>query len=118
MSPVIVVKGENVDAVVGSPGGPTILTTVLQILLNRYEFGMDARAAVEAPRFHRQDRPPTLRHESGRLRASVRQQLRLLGQPLESVRSLGDVNAIFRGPQGEWIPIADPRHDGFARVAG
>ena len=46
MCPVIVVKNGKVDAVVGSPGGPTILTTVLQVLLHRYEFGMDPLTAV------------------------------------------------------------------------
>jgi gamma-glutamyltranspeptidase/glutathione hydrolase len=117
MCPVIVVKNGKVDAVVGSPGGPTILTTVLQVLLHRYEFGMDPLTAVAAPRFHRQDRPPTLKHEAGRLRGSVRRKLRSLGQPLQQVKGLGDVNAIFRGEEG-WIPVADPRHEGFARVAG
>ena len=117
MCPVIVVKNGKVDAVVGSPGGPTILTTVLQVLLHRYEFGMDPLTAVAAPRFHRQDRPPTLKHEAGRLRGSVRQKLRSLGQPLQQVKGLGDVNAIFRGEEG-WIPVAAPRHEGFARVAG
>ena len=115
MCPVIVVVDEKVDAVIGSPGGPTILTSVLQVLLNRYEFGMSALQAVAAPRFHRQDLPPTLRYEALRLSGTMRNHLRSLGQPLESRDFIGDVNAIFR-IKNRWQAIADPRWNGAAGV--
>jgi gamma-glutamyltranspeptidase/glutathione hydrolase len=115
MSPVIVVEDGKVDAVIGSPGGPTILTSVLQVLLNRYAFGMSAYHAVQAPRFHRQDLPPTLRYEVGRLNGSMRDALQSLGQPLESRGSIGDVNAIFR-VKDRWQAVADPRWSGGAGV--
>ncbi|MCH2101549.1 MAG: gamma-glutamyltransferase [Planctomycetes bacterium] len=116
MSPVIVVKNGKVDSVIGSPGGPTILTTVLQVLLNRYTFEMAPEDAVAAPRFHRQDRPPTLRYEAGRLGRPTLQALQALGQPLAEIRSLGDVNAIFRDGS-EWVAVADSRRGGLGQVA-
>lgn len=117
MSPVIVVRDGQVDAIIGSPGGPTILTTVLQVLLHRYVFGMTPEEAVAAPRFHRQDRPPTLRHEANRFSLPTRRALQALGQPLGEVRALGDVNAIFRDGD-EWAAVSDPRRGGLGQVVG
>ncbi len=117
MSPVLVLRDGAVDAVFGSPGGPTILTTVLQVLLNRYVFGLDPQAAVRAPRFHRQDLPPVLRFEAGRLDRHANQALDEWGQPLSRTPSIGDVNAIFRDLEaGEWRAVADPRRSGLGLV--
>ncbi len=115
MCPVIVVADGKVDSVVGSPGGPTILTSVMQVLLNRYVFGMSAARAVAAPRFHRQDLPPALRYESLRLDEAMRNELRSVGLPIESRGKSGDVNAIFR-VDGFWKAVADPRWNGDAGV--
>ena len=116
MSPVIVLRNGQVDAVIGSPGGPKILTSVLQVLLNRYVFEMSPEDAVAAPRFHRQDRPPTLHYEPGRLGRPNLMKLRELGQPLAEIRSIGDVNAIFRDGN-EWAAVADPRREGLGQVS-
>jgi gamma-glutamyltranspeptidase/glutathione hydrolase len=116
MSPTIIVQDGRVDAALGSPGGPTILSTVLHVLLARYVFGLDPAAAVAAPRAHRQDLPPTLLHERGFLDEAAAARLRALGQPLEQVDALGDVNAIFRAGSG-WQAVADPRASGAALVA-
>lgn len=115
MSPAIVVVDGKVDAVIGSPGGPTILTSVLQVILNRYEFGMSPYSAVAAPRFHRQDLPPTIRFEPRRLSTAMRYAINALGQPIKSRGPIGDVNAIFRSGTG-WQAIADPRWSGGAGV--
>lgn len=117
MSPVIVVKDGKVDAVLGSPGGPTILTTVLQVLLNRYEFEYTPERSVAALRFHRQDRPATIRFESGRLGRPTIQALQKLGQESKARQSIGDVNAIFRDG-AEWAAVADPRREGLGAVLG
>lgn len=113
MCPVIVVENGKVDAVVGSPGGPTILTTVLQVLLARYDFHMSPEAAMAAPRFHRQDLPPVLQYETERLNSAQKEALRSFGQPIQLRKRLGDVNAIFRTKSG-WEAIADPRYSGSA----
>ena len=115
MCPVIVEQDGELDAVLGSPGGPTILSTVLQVLLNRYTFGMPPRRAVAAPRFHRQDRPAQLQYEPGRLDAAARHGLEQVGQPLRLRASIGDVNAVFRRG-GRWQAVADPRRGGAAMV--
>ncbi|MDP7246579.1 MAG: gamma-glutamyltransferase [Planctomycetota bacterium] len=109
MSPIIVLRNGQVDSVIGSPGGPTILTTVLQVFLNRYVFNMTPEKAVAAPRFHRQDLPPTLKYEANRLDSKTISRLRALGQPLQKIRKLGNVDAVFRDRDGEWIPVTDPR---------
>ncbi len=62
-TPVIVLKGNQVFIVSGSPGGRTIPNTVNQILLNIMEFGMTAQEAVEYPRIHHQWMPQSLRAE-------------------------------------------------------
>lgn len=113
MCPVIVVEDGRVDAVVGSPGGPRILTTVLQVMLARYAYGMSPQAAVAAPRFHRQDRPPEVQYERLRLDLGLRDALRGMGQPVKVRNGLGDVNAIFRTDLG-WEAVADPRWGGAA----
>lgn len=115
MSPILVVRDGQVDAVIGSPGGPTILSSVLQVFLNRYHFGMAPEAAVAALRFHRQDRPPELQYEPGRLSQKARAALEAIGQPLRERAVIGDVNALFRSDDG-WEAVADPRHQGLGVV--
>jgi gamma-glutamyltranspeptidase/glutathione hydrolase len=117
MAPVLVLRDGQVDAVIGSPGGPTILSSVLQVLLNRYLFEMAPRAAVAAPRLHRQDLPPDLQYEPRRLDGATRAALEGLGQPLRERTPIGDVNAVFRTPRGLHA-VADPRHEGLGVVVG
>ena len=54
MTPTIVSKGGKVVLITGSPGGRTIINTVFTVVLGVTEFGMDVRAAVDAPRMHHQ----------------------------------------------------------------
>src|ERR1051325_9948781 len=54
MSPTIVTKNGKLFMLTGSPGGRTIINTVMEIVLNGLDFGMDARQAVDAPRFNHQ----------------------------------------------------------------
>lgn len=115
MCPVIVERDGELDAVLGSPGGPTILTTVLQVLLNRYVYGMTPEQAVAAPRFHRQDRPHALQAEPGRFDGAALLYFHSLGLPLRARASLGDVNGVFRYGGG-WRAVSDPRANGAAMV--
>ena len=114
MAPTIVLHDGKVDAVIGSPGGPTILTTVLQVLLNRYVFGMQPLAAVSAKRFHRQDLPSYIKYENGRISVANINRLGQFNQPLRKVNGLGLVNAIFNF-NGRYQAISDKRGDGWAQ---
>ncbi|MGH8148850.1 MAG: gamma-glutamyltransferase [Steroidobacteraceae bacterium] len=60
MTPTIVLKGGKLWLVLGSPGGPTIITTVANILLGVEDYGLDIQEAVDAPRFHQQWMPDRL----------------------------------------------------------
>lgn len=60
MSPTIVLKDGKPAGIFGSPGGPRIITTVLQVFLNVVEFGMDIQEAVDAPRIHHQWKPDVI----------------------------------------------------------
>jgi gamma-glutamyltranspeptidase/glutathione hydrolase len=57
MSPTIVLRDGKPAGIFGSPGGPKIITTVLQAFLNIVEFGMDVQEAVDYPRVHHQWKP-------------------------------------------------------------
>jgi gamma-glutamyltranspeptidase/glutathione hydrolase len=63
MTPTIVLKDGKFYFAVGSPGGPTIINTVLQVLVNVIDFGMNIRQAIEAPRIHHQWKPDHIRWE-------------------------------------------------------
>ena len=60
MTPTIVLKDGKPAGIFGSPGGPRIITTVLQVFLNVVEFGMDIQEAVDAPRIHHQWKPDVI----------------------------------------------------------
>ncbi|MCP4582752.1 MAG: gamma-glutamyltransferase [candidate division Zixibacteria bacterium] len=65
MSPTIVLKDGKPTGILGSPGGPRIITTVLQTFLNIVEFGMDVQEAVDFPRVHHQWKPDVIFIEQG-----------------------------------------------------
>ena len=65
MSPTLVLRDGQPAGIIGSPGGPRIITTVVQVLLNIVEFGMDVQAAVDYPRVHHQWKPDILFLEDG-----------------------------------------------------
>ena len=67
MSPTIITKDGKLFMVTGSPGGRTIINTVMEIVLNGIDFGMDARQAVDAPRFHHQWLPDEVTFERNAL---------------------------------------------------
>ena len=66
MTPTIVLKGGKLWLVLGSPGGPTIVTTVANILIGVADYGLDIQEAVDAPRFHQQWMPDRLFMEQDR----------------------------------------------------
>jgi gamma-glutamyltranspeptidase/glutathione hydrolase len=115
MTPTIVLKGGKLFLVLGSPGGPTIINSVFQVLLNVIDGGMRLPDAVAAPRLHHQWMPDTLTHESS-LPDALAAELTRRGHVLRRVRSIGDVQAIHVEPAtGDRVGVSDPRsRDGKA----
>lgn len=100
--------------VLGSPGGATIITSVLQVLLNVVDHRLPLQAAVDAGRFHHQWLPDELRHEPGAFSPEVLHALTELGHRLVEVEALGSVQAIGRDLDGAWLGAPDARRGGAA----
>jgi gamma-glutamyltranspeptidase/glutathione hydrolase len=115
MTPTIVLDPEGaVRLVVGTPGGPTIITTVAQVISNVIDHHMRLDSAVAAPRIHHQHLPDTIRVERGGLTRSVLRRLRGMGHVLrERSGYSGEVAAIIR-VGNQWVGVADPRMPGDA----
>jgi gamma-glutamyltranspeptidase/glutathione hydrolase len=123
MTPTIVLKDGKVDLVIGSPGGSTIITVVMQVLLNSVEFDLPLFKAVVAPRFHHQWLPDRLSIESFGFANDVLTRLESMGHSLAPRSALGDVHAIqIDHENGLIFGVSDPRRGGTAigtrRAAG
>jgi gamma-glutamyltranspeptidase/glutathione hydrolase len=113
MTPTIVAKDGRTLLVLGSPGGSRIITTVLQVVLNVLEFGMDVQEAVDAPRFHHQWQPDVIRVERQGFPADVVTALGAMGHTIQVQEDMGDVHAIMIDPTtGLRLGASDPRMDG------
>ena len=115
MTPTIVLEGGKPLLVTGSPGGSTIITTVLQVLVNFIDHGMALDAAVAAPRVHHQWQPNRVVFEEGALSPATQRALEDKGHvnltPIPF--RLGDANSVLRVGE-ELIGVADPRNAGGA----
>ena len=115
MTPSIVLDDGEVRLVVGTPGGPTIINTVFQIIMNVLDHGLDPQQAVDLPRFHHQWLPDTVFYEERGLAKDVLQALERKGHALETRTSIGDAQAIYIDPEsGRRHGGADPRRGGAA----
>jgi gamma-glutamyltranspeptidase/glutathione hydrolase len=118
MSPTILLRDEQVEVVVGTPGGSTIFTSVFQTIVNLYDFGMTPSEAVAATRFHHQLLPPDLVTYSVTRPLPPATILQLEKRGYRVVPhdwEFGDVQLIQRR-DGAWIPASDPRDRGESRV--
>jgi len=115
MTPSIVLDNSGqLELVVGTPGGPTIITSVVQVILDVLDQGMDLSAAMAAPRMHHQALPDVIRYEDGGFSDATLQALRAMGHRLEAWRGRqGLVEAIQR-TAGGWVGVTDPRSAGGA----
>lgn len=128
MTPTIVLKNNKPSLIVGTPGGSTIITSVLQTILNVYEFDMDIQDAVNAPRFHHQWLPDVVIFEEGSLDKVKDSILKsknyfVISLPIQmetggmSPRSsIGAVDAIFIDEKGKVSTGADFRGDDYGEI--
>ena len=113
MTPTIVVRDGKPFLVTGAPGGPTIISTVLQNIVNVIDFGMDAQAAADAPRFHHQWMPDELRMESEGFSPDTVRLLEAMGHRVRLGSYMGRAMNILATEDG-WTGAADSRSDGLA----
>ncbi len=118
MSPSILSRDGELVAVTGSPGGRTIINTVLQMILHVVDFGMAIDEAVAAPRIHHQWLPDVLRIERGGATEAVVRELQARGHEVRVRRRQGLAHSILVDPEtGERVGAPDPRN-ADARAAG
>jgi gamma-glutamyltranspeptidase/glutathione hydrolase len=113
MTPTIVLKDGKLFMVVGTPGGPTILNSVLQSFVNVVDFKMNAQDAVAAPRVHHQWYPDKLYMEPGFSPDTIAL-LKARGHDVELKGSNNDMNMILVGSDGWMQGGIDPRREGKA----
>ncbi len=115
MTPTIIEYNSKLSMVLGSPGGPTIITSVLQTILNFYEFGFDMQKSVDLPRFHHLWLPDKIFYEDNILSENIKSNLskkKYLFNETSSV--IGRVDAIHVDKNDYLNPGADKRGDDTA----
>ena len=112
ITPTIVKNNGELSLVLGSPGGPTIITSVLQTILNFETFGYDIQKAVDKPRFHHLWLPDKIFFEDGIIDDQIRKNLESNGFILNNQSSsIGRVDAIHVDENGFLFGGADRRGD-------
>ena len=116
MTPTIIEKDGELLMTLGTPGGSTIITSVLQTILNVETFDMTMQEAVDAPRFHHQWLPDEIRMEPNGFEQELKQELKALGYRVNESRSpvIGKVDGILVLPNGQLEGGADHRGDDAA----
>jgi len=115
MTPTIVVKDGATVLVTGSPGGSTIINTVLHVVMNVIDHGMGVEEAVASPRFYHQWKPDQIRFEPGSISTETRSSLEAMGHRgfQEAGFGYGDANSIVVR-DGQIEATSDPRSVGGA----
>ena len=116
MTPTIVLKDGKLWFVIGSPGGPTIINTVLQVVVNVIDFGMNIQQAIDAPRFHHQWMPDRIAFEPLGINRDTRSALEKKGHVFaEKPGNMGDAEGVMIDQKtGMRLGASDPRSGGVA----
>ncbi len=119
MTPTFVLRKDgSLWFAVGSPGGPTIINTVLQVITNVIDHGMNLRQAIDAPRIHHQWLPDAINYETNGLSADTMTVLRARGHTLTARKNtpyLGNAQGVMiEAGTGVRLGASDPRGDGAA----
>ena len=114
MTPTIVLKDGQFVFAVGSPGGPTIINTVLQVIVNVVDFGMNIQQAIDFPRVHHQWMPDRIQWEPYGLNKDTRAALEKRGQVFaEKPGYIGDAQGVMvEAKTGMRLGASDPRLGG------
>jgi len=113
MTPTFLLQQGKLFLVIGSPGGPTIINTVLQVIVNVVDFGLTIQEAIDTPRFHHQWLPDELRMEIHGFSEDVAKALEARGHRLAPHGFMGDAEGIMLEPKtGMRLGASDPRGDG------
>jgi gamma-glutamyltranspeptidase / glutathione hydrolase len=111
MTPSIVAKDGRLVAVIGSPGGRTIINTVMQVILNVVDFGMNIQEAVNAKRIHHQWLPDRIRIEGEGASTDAVAALEAMGHTVQMGGGQGTAHSIMIDARtGERLGAADPRN--------
>ena len=119
MTPTIVLQDNEPLLVTGSPGGSTIITTTLQVIMNVIDHEMSLPEAVASPRFHHQWQPDRVIHERFTFSPDTKERLLEIGHknlnaiPSYYGRGIGDANSVMKTPEG-YVGVSDPRNAGGA----
>jgi gamma-glutamyltranspeptidase / glutathione hydrolase len=116
MTPTIVERDGRPVYVLGSPGGPRIITAVLETVMNLIDFRMAPDAAVAAPRFHHQYLPDTVFYEQDGLPPATLTALEAMGYSLKEQAPWGAVELIAIAPGGALVGVNDPRRPAGAAL--
>tara|TARA_B100001245_G_C22856343_1_gene411676 strand:- start:529 stop:1401 length:873 start_codon:yes stop_codon:yes gene_type:complete len=114
MTPTILEKDGKLKAVLGSPGGATIITSVFQTVINLVDYDMTMQEAVEAKKIHHQWLPDQIKIESGAISPETKTDLEQQGYKFQEVEKIGRNDCILVLPDGKLEGGADPRGDDYA----
>jgi gamma-glutamyltranspeptidase/glutathione hydrolase len=109
MTPTIVTKDGRLALITGSPGGRTIINTVLSVVLGVTEYGLTGRAAVDAPRIHHQWLPDEVTIEQNGVSEGVVSRLKAMGYRVNVRGEQGDAESIWLAPDGMPYGVNDKR---------
>ncbi|MQS15160.1 gamma-glutamyltransferase [Streptomyces kaniharaensis] len=116
MSPTVVLRDGEPLLATGSPGGATIITTTLQVLLGRLDRGLSLEQAIAAPRASQRNSAAT-QAEPGFLALPERSALEALGHRFATVNEIGAATGVERLPDGRWAAAAEPARRGGGSAA-